>query len=323
MTVSNVLNDRPVAASTRDLVLQAIRDLNYQPSAIARGLNRKPMDTLGVVIPHVYQSPMSHPFCGPIMDGILGAAVNLKRDVTFYTSVLWSEVGEDLRHYRDGRTDGLILITPMAQKELIRGLLDVRIPFVCVGSYWADPGVNDVCVDDVASEEAAVRHLVGLGHRRIAFIEGVDNPDLMSPRRIGFLKALVEAGIPPEDRRILSSGFSRSHVAAQAAMLAGTPPEDRPTAITCFNDEIALMLLDELLQAGLRVPEDISLVGFDDAQGAAEAGLTTLRQPMRQVGARAAQMLVDLLADRITPPQSVRLSTELIVRSSTGPPAQA
>jgi DNA-binding LacI/PurR family transcriptional regulator len=317
MTVSNVMNDRPVSESARAQVLEAIRRLNYQPSAIARALNRKPMDTIGVVLPDASQSPMAHPYFGPVLDGIMGTAVTLHKDVTIYTGSLWNESSEGVRRYRDGRADGLVLITPMVQPELVKGLLEVNVPFVCVGRYRGDDRVSWIGIDEMRCSILVTQYLLQLGHRRIAMFLAEDKIRYFRMRREGYIQALQEWEVEPDEGLIMPGTISHGSVRGRVEMIASYPANKRPTAVIAFNDEMAFMILEELKREKLRVPEDISVVGFDDAAGAEDLGLTTIRQPLRKIGMRAAQLLVEHLRNPQSEPATEVVEAELISRSST------
>lgn len=317
MTVSNVLNGRPVSDGTKRLVLEAIDRLKYQPSAIARALNRKPMDTLGVILPSTTQSPMAHPYFGPILDGMMAAAVTLHKDVTIYTASLWTGNDEGLTRYRDGRSDGLLLVTPMRQPELVDALLSVNIPFVGVGRYHSSDRISWVGIDEKRCQTVITQHLLQLGHKRIALLLSEDTPKHFLLRREGHIEALKEWAAPVDDGLIMPGTISTESVRARVQLIAAYPPSKRPTAICAFNDEMAFILIEELKREGLRVPEDISVVGFDDAQGAADIGLTTMRQPMRKIGMRAAQLLVERLNDPYAETTAEVVEAELISRTST------
>jgi DNA-binding LacI/PurR family transcriptional regulator len=319
MTVSNVINNRRVSEATREQVLEAVRKLNYQPSAIARGLNRKPMDTLGVVLPDASFSPMAHPFYGPVLDGIMSAAVTQQKDVTVYTGSLWHDGSEGIRRYRDGRSDGLLLMTSGVQTALINALLEVRLPFIGIGNYLDHPQIGCVSVDDVISEKRMVQYLISIGHRRIAFFSGNEPTYCVRQRREGYRRAHQDEGIAFDESLVLPGGFA-THIEERVTRIAGMPPAQRPTAICATNDEMGLLLLAEMARRGIRVPQEISVVGFDDIVGAAGADLTTMRQPLRKMGHKAALMLIDLLAGDVTEPQKEIFETELIVRGTTGPP---
>lgn len=320
MTVSNVMNNRPVSEATRKQVLEAMRELNYQPSAIARGLNRKPMDTLGVVLPHSQESPLSHPYFGPVVDGIMAAAVSLHKDITIYTGSLWTGDGEGLRRYRDGRTDGLLLVTPLAQPELVRALLEVRVPFVCIGAYSADPEVRFVTSDDARDCHRIVDHLAGLGHRRIGFFSIGKEGAFKGPRCEGYQKAMTAVELPLNDDWIWYDGLSPGRVRRMAEAFASMPIDTRPTAVFCFNDEIAIAFIQHLATLGVKVPEDVSVTGFDDIPAAEKHGLTTARQPMREIGARAARLLTEVLDGEADLPRTVYFESDLVVRTSTAAP---
>jgi len=321
MTVSNVMNNRPVSEATRRQVLEAMRELNYQPSAIARGLNRKPMDTLGVVLPLSHQSPLSHPYYAPVLDGIMASAVSLHKDVTIYTGSLWTEDGEGLRRYRDGRTDGLLLVTPLAQPSLVKALLEVRVPFVCIGAYPNEPEVRCISINDVKAGRELVEHLAGLGHKRIGYFSiSEESATWRGPRRLGFESAMEARGLSVPAEYIWYGGGNRSRIRQYAEAYAATPKTKRQTAIYCFNDDMAMALIEELATLGISVPGDVSVTGFDDIPTAAGVGLTTQRQPMRDIGAHAAKVLTDLLAGQADEDHTVYFDATLMVRTSTAPP---
>ncbi len=319
MTVSNVMNNRPVSESTRKQVLEAMRLLNYQPSAIARGLNRKPMDTLGIVLPHTYHSPTSHPYYAPVLDGIMAAAVVLHKDVTIYTGNLCSEDGVGFRRYRDGRADGLIMIGRAIPKSQVQSLIDVGLPIVTIGNYYESPEINTVGIDNGKSMAALVRHLADLGHERIAFLEGVDDEVDAGPRLGAFFDAVEAAGLRRDLAHAQFPGFTAPKIQQAVDVITAMPLSKRPTAVCAFNDELALATIEGLARAGIRVPEDISVTGFDDTPAAIAGNVTTMRQPMRKIGMRGAQILVDVLRGDVSGPICETFETEIVVRGTTGP----
>lgn len=321
MTVSNVLNNRDsVSETTRAVVLEAMKRLNFQPNAIARGLNRKPMNTIGIVLPNAYEAPTAHPYYSLLLDGIMGAAVALGTDVITYTGSLWSEGTEGLQPYRDGRSDGLLVISPAVDSSLVSYLIESQCAFVCIGDHYAEPEVSCVCIDDVHSQTVLVEHLISLGHRRIAMFDGENKVRCVGLRRDGYRNALLKHGIPIDESLILAGGFEESTIFPRLERIAGMDRSLRPTAICTTNDQMALVVLSGLATLGIQVPAEISVVGFDDVRGAAAGNLTTMRQPIRAIGYRAAELLTKLISDEGSPVCKQFFPTELIVRGSTASP---
>jgi LacI family transcriptional regulator len=242
MTVSNVLNNRrTVSDTTRAEVLEAMRRLNFQPNAIARGLNRKPMNTLGILLPNAFQAPTSHPYYSLVLDGVMEAAVARHTDVIIYTGSLWTEDGDSLQRYRDGRSDGLVVVAPPPDSNLLPALLDSHSPFVCIGDYVPLPGVACVYVDDVQSEKDLVEHVIALGHRRIAMLCGAaDVVRCVDSRTEGYRQALAGHGILVDERLILRGGFEESTIRPRVEAIVAMPPSVRPTAICATNDRSPL-----------------------------------------------------------------------------------
>jgi len=319
MTVSNVLNNRPVVSEkTRTEVLETMKKLKFQPNAVARGLNRKSMNCIGVVLPNAYEAPTSHPYYLPVLNGIMSAAVSSRLDVIVYTGSLWTEEDSHSHPYLDGRSDGLVVVSPMIDSSLVSRLLERGCPFVCLGVYFAEPRVSCVCVDDGLSEMAVVEYLVKLGHRRIAMFQAETIHRWVDLRTDGYRMALKKHGLDIDESLILPGGIDEKTVIARLESLMAMEPSRRPTAICAANDQIALIVLLELARKGVQVPQEISVVGFDDITDAAPANLTTMRQPIQEMGYRAAEILTLFLADPTTPPIKEFFPTTLIERSTVG-----
>jgi LacI family transcriptional regulator len=322
MTVSNVLNDRgSFTEATRAEVLAAMQRLNYRPNAMARGMNRKPMNTLGVVLPNAFQAPTSHPYYSLVLAGIMDAAVELHLDVITYTGSLWTEGGSSIATYHDGRSDGVILVAPYWKGSLIPALTAADVSFVCIGDYFEQPEVSCVFVDDVGSEEMLVDYLVEQGHRRIAMLRGEEIVQCVGRRAEGYRRSLIKHGLEPKPSFDLRGGFEEGTIAPRVENLAALPPAARPTAICTTNDEMALTAVAVLRRIGLRVPEDVSVVGFDDTRDSGAAHLTTMRQPIREIAHRAACVLKGMLSGELEGPQKEAFETELVIRGSVTPPA--
>lgn len=316
-TVSRVLNGHPnVATPTRERVLASIRDLSYRPSSVARNLSLRRTFVIGVVVPF-FTNPSA-------VERLRGIVAGL--EASPYDLALFDVESPDRRRRafdafgRGDRADGLLavsLVPPDA--ELVR-LEAARIPCVLVDARHA--ALPSVASDDVAGGELATRHLLELGHRRIAFV-GDKPPDpfrfhASGDRTEGYVRALASAGVERRPEYVREGTHSR-HVArsiAEELLRLGEPP----TAIFAASDTQALGVLEAAQGLGVRVPQDLSVVGFDDIEAASYGGLTTVRQQLFESGRRGTELLLQKLVGEVLAARCETLPLELIVRRTTAPP---
>ncbi|MFJ6752911.1 MULTISPECIES: LacI family DNA-binding transcriptional regulator [unclassified Streptomyces] len=319
-TVSNVIN-RPdsVASDTRARVLSAIDRLGYIRSESARQLRAGRSRIMGLLV-----LDMGNPFFVDVARGAERAARDAGLGVMVCNSAQSpSEEAEYLSLFAEQRVRGVLLTPADASGRNIQSLRRHGIPFVLVDRVAEGTSECSVSVDDVAGGALAVRHLVDAGHRSIAYLSGPPGLNQVKDRRTGALQALAEAGLPPQALHELPT--ERLDVAAgrdAGARLLGLA--ERPTAAFCANDLLALGVLQAMYAAGVRVPEDIALVGYDDIEFAAAAAvpLTSVRQPAVTLGAMAAELLLEETEPGDEPHEHRRvvLQPELVVRgSSLGP----
>jgi Transcriptional regulators len=326
-TVSKVLNgaaDAKFAPATRERVLDAARRVGYHPNALARGLVRKRMDTLGVIMAYQQASVTSDPYLGPCLDGILKVNKQRRQKTVIFTEDTWEEALSHLPSYCDGHCDGLMLVIPRSDSEIVSALKERPLPVVLVGDSREDEALVTVDVDNVAGARLAVEHLVALGHRHIAAFRG--NADFLSndQRLEGYRQGLEAAGLPLREEYIFPGEYWPDHGYRNARLMlerfAGRP--DRPTAVFCFNDGIARGALEGFRDAGVRVPEQVSVIGFDDTPYAAslEPPLTTIHHDIRKVGELAAKTLLERINRVVEPGHRAFVTAELVVRETTAPP---
>lgn len=317
-TVSYVINGtRVLKPDTRERVLKAMEEMNFHPNAVARGLSSKRVHTLGVHCGVIQADEfITNPYAAGILGGILGCASQAGFDVTLFTN-RWESTRKSAPSVRDGRTDGMIAIAPPLSCDLLEGLSSLGMPLVAV-SAPARRGIPVVDVDNFAGASMAARHLIELGHTRIAAILGNDDLSSVAPRREGFSDALKQANLPIKAEWLVASRFDGSLAFEQTrALLCG---QERPTAICAGNDTIAIAVIEAARSLGVSVPHQLSVVGFDDLPLASVVtpNLTTIRQPLRDIGARAAALLIERMQGHDAPDdQSHWLCPELIVRDST------
>jgi DNA-binding LacI/PurR family transcriptional regulator len=319
-TVSRVINQSPqVSQETRQRVQQAIDALNYRPNPIARRLSWGKTLTIAAIAPF-FTRPATIERLRGVELSITGTEYDLivfnvetpeRRDFTF------DEVA------RRERVDGALIISlPPALHDLDR-FHAASIPIVLVDVNHPElTRFNRVIVDDVAGGYKATRHLLQIKHRRIAYIsDSFDDPFHFSASRYrfeGYQKALEEAGIAIDPRLHRHGDHGRYEAERLASeMLRLREP---PTAIFAASDTQALGVLEAARALGLRVPEDLSVIGYDDVEFADYVGLTTVRQQLFESGQVGLQLLLDAISDPTREPACVQMQSELVIRSTTAPP---
>lgn len=324
-TVSVVVNDSPAAKAipkhTKDRVLQAARKLEYRPNFFARSLSLKRGFMVGVLVPEI-----SEGYAASIMRGIED---HLLKEGYFYFVASHRGKPDLIQEYPrmliDRAVEGVILLNTPDVPAL-------PVPVVSISGHHRVTGVTNITVDNKQATFAALEHLTGLGHRRVAFFKGHRGSLDTEYRWRGILQAAAKLGIEvrPELTIQLQRGAENpapsvpeeGYATARELLATG----ERFTALFAFNDISAIGAVRAFRDAGLRVPEDVSVVGFDDIQAAAylTPRLTTVRQPLQQMGEMAArQLLVRISNGKEKAPQLISMTPELIVRESTGPARSA
>lgn len=320
-TVSRVLNNSPqVSEATRARVLAAIELLDYRPSPLARGLSTGRCQTLGVVVPF-----FTHASAIERLRGVAAALDRSRYDLVLFN--VESTVHRD-EHFatltRRDRADGLLIMSLPPPPASLRRLVTSGVPIVLLDAKA--PGLPAVVTDDVAGGEFATRHLIDLGHERIAFIgDDPDNPlgfVAGTSREQGYRRTMADADLPVPAGYVQHGTHVRDVARGLAAELIARP--DRPTAIFASSDTQAIGALEAARAAGLDVPGDLSVVGFDDVEVSAYVGLTTVHQPLFESGSLAATLLLGLVGeDEVPSPLVRRLDLGLVERSTTAPPKTA
>ena len=312
-TVSRVLNDSgPVGATTRARILKTAGALRYVPNGTARSLTTSTTDTVGVLLPNLYGD-----FYSEVIRGVEGA-VRAQRYHTLLSSVHdgLDELVAALRTLV-GRVDGLVVMSPDIEANVLEANLPAGLPVVLLGA--AAPGHASVVIDNEAGAAAMVGHLADLGHRRIALISGgADNTDAQA-RLAGYRRAVADGGLDADDALVVSGNFTEAagHAAALSILRLG----ERPTAVFAANDSMAIGALRAFREAGLDVPTDLALAGFDDIPVAryVTPALTSVHVPIHEMGARAVEAVLAAVADpEAGAPTPVTLPTRLVVRESCG-----
>ncbi|WP_162146113.1 LacI family DNA-binding transcriptional regulator [Inquilinus limosus] len=314
-TVSRALAGSPrVNEETKARIEAAVRDTGYVVNRMARGLRLQQARQVFVMVPNI-----ANPFHASVLLGAEEAAVAAGFHVLIgNTAGDPARAEEHARQLLTGAVDGMLVLGGHMPETLKTPSLRQRL--VAVIEPVAAPGVPAVQIDNRAGGQAATRHLIELGHRRIGHIGG-SAPATATPKRFeGYAAALAEAGIALRPELVRYGTFSIATGAEEMAELLALP--EPPTAVFCGSDEIAMGAIRTIKQAGLRVPEDISIVGFDNIYFAAvyDPPLTTIDQPARRLGFEAMRLLADRLAGIAASKRGVSVPHRLIVRASTAPP---
>ncbi len=323
-TVSAVLNrKKTVSEETRKRVLQAISDLQYRPSAAARRrLQPTTAKSIGLIVKEV-----GNPYFADIIFGVQEAAREHGYQVLVGHTERSCELEQRLTELLVAKDVNGLIINPLLDDKgdlpHLSEVLWTNVPLVLIeGLRGIRTGMVDV--DNVAAEREVVEHLLGLGHRRIVHFAGPRYSAHSAERIEGFRAALHESPLGENDPVVLHAGASLEDGYRAGLAYDWNPGDGRPTAVTCYNDLVAIGVLRALRERGLRVPEDVSVVGFDDIDMASylSVPLTTVRMPRREIGRRSTEMLIRAIeAAGAATPETVFLETELVVRASTAAPA--
>ncbi len=316
-TVSRVINDHPnVRPEVRARVQRIVQQVGYHPHAAARSLVTKRTQVIGLLIPQAVTRIFTDPFFPHLIRGI--ASTCNARGCHLMLSLFTSSTDQDSLYrqvLRSGYLDGVVVASTTLDDPLIPRMIEDGIHMVCVGRY-PDDRVSYVDSDNVRGSRMAVEHLLRLGHRRIATVTG---PLSMVPghdRLEGYRQALEARGLPVDESLIAEGDFSEEGSQAVMQRLLATGP----TAVFAASDPTAIGVMKALKAAGRRIPDDVAVVGFDDLPIASivEPALTTVRQPIEQLGATATDLLLKLIEGEVQEPQHVILPTQLVIRASCG-----
>ncbi len=319
-TVSRALNPETrglVNSETAERVLRVAEELDYRPNPIARGLKTNRSYTIGVLIPDI-----TNPLFPPILRGIED-----RLDDAGYTALIVNtdnDADRERTHLEAMQTrqvDGFISATARLDREVLAEVASRGTPLVLVNRSFEDGSVPAVAVNDRQGIQLAVEHIAGLGHERIGHIAGPQNTSTGHRRYLGFVEAMAGAGLPaPEDHIKYSSWFSEEEGRRVCSELLDAARD--LTAIVAANDLLAIGCYDALEAHGLRCPEDVSIVGFNDMPlvDHLRPPLTTVRVPQREIGNVAAELLLERLSEGSETAREILLEPALVIRGSTAAP---
>jgi LacI family transcriptional regulator len=316
-TVSRVINNHThVLPETRERVLNAMMRLGYVVNQQARSLRGGRSQVIGLLVHDIGNN-----YVGQLIRGIDAELAANQYDLMLYTTHR-RKIKESayVATITRGLADGLLLVLPTNAREYLETLHQQQYPHVLIDYQHVDsPLTSTVQATNYRGAYDATRYLIELGHRRIGYIIGSPEMPCSLDRLAGYRAALADAGIPEDPNLIYQGDFFRTP--GYAASQHFLSLDDPPTAIFAANDLAAFGVMDGILQRGLHVPEDISLIGFDDIweAGHVHPGLTTVRQPLEEMGRTAARLLLERLNNPDLPGERVEMPTELVIRESCAP----
>ncbi len=314
-TISAVLNDSPYARSipqrTKDRILAAAAELNYKPNFLARSLRQKRSFSIGIVVEEI-----GDPYSSVLISGIESV---LSRQKYIFLTVVHRHNPQLLQQYLDTLrvrgVEGIITIDTVLN-------VAPRLPLVSVPGYSRLPGIHNIVLDHRRAAKMALEHLIRLGHRKIAVFRGQALSADSAERWTSIREVARELGAPIESGLVVElAGDHASPQPGYEAIQKLRAQGAKYTAVFAYNDMSAIGAMQALKEAGLQVPQDVSVVGFDDVREASfySPALTTVRQPLRKMGEIAAEIIVNRIEGKEGPSDNVKVEPEFVIRQSTGP----
>lgn len=315
-TVSRVLNGKvDVASETQDRIRSVIDDLGYTTNLAARSMRSQKKNLVGLIMPDI-----AYPFAIEVMKGVNRAIAESEFDLLVYTT---GDVRKSGRAFHEQKyvslltnsiSDGVIIVAPVA------GEFNIDAPIVSIDPLASNPNYPAVHATNYLGAMEAMAYLLGLGHRRIGFISGRAELESSNRRLMGYRDALEKAGLPVDETLIASGDYTtETGVSGARTLLALGQP---PTAIFASNDQMAMGVFQVAEEMGLRIPEDLSVLGFDNITESKYMGLTTVDQFISEMGYVATQMLIKLINGIELEDQTYRMQTRLVIRNSCREVAQ-
>jgi LacI family transcriptional regulator len=316
MTVSRALSNKPgVSRERREEILRIAAEMGYVVNRTEQKSSSRRSHVIGLVTAELH-----NPFVSELVAGVGRAARTAGYELLVYSLVEPDQPPlPRVIKLMQQVIDGIIALLPY-EHSYLEVLADARVPIITVDQYGRFVRFPSIASDSYAGACMAVRHLLGLGHKRIAFLTGDERLASAQDRHRAYLDTLTQAGIAVDPQLIIPGNYSLSRGQSAVKTLLALP--DRPSAVFAANDMSAIGVMAGLREAGLRLPEEMSVIGFDDIPGAAQChpALTTIRQPIQQMGRSAVNTLLALIAGLEAASPQIVLPTELVVRASTGVP---
>jgi LacI family transcriptional regulator len=309
-TVSRVLNGKvDVASDTQNRILSVIDDLGFTTNLAARSMRSHKKNLLGLIMPDI-----AYPFAIEVMKGVNRAIAESEFDLLVYTT---GDVRKSGRAFHEQKyvslltnsiSDGVVIVAPVA------GEFNIDAPIVSIDPLASNPNYPAVHATNYVGATEAMGYLLGLGHTRIGFISGRAELESSNRRLKGYREALEKAGVPIDEKLIASGDYTTETGVSGARQLLLL--ENPPTAIFASNDQMAMGVFQVAQEVGLRIPDDLSVIGFDNITESKYMGLTTVDQFISEMGYVATQMLIKLINGVQLEDQTYRMQTQLVIRNS-------
>jgi LacI family transcriptional regulator len=312
-TVSKVINNHPnVSPITKARILQVIRDEQFIPNQTARGLVKGRSNTLGMFL----TTGLSHPFFSSVMVGFEGALKKTGYDLLYLAQVDWNPEYSLVRHCKSRNVEGVLIFGFQRHDFNFDEMIQSEIPTIFIDMDLIGRRSGFVTSDNTESIKIAVRYLHGLKHRKIAFVAGLLDSYVGKLRFEGYLKAIKELGLPYLSEYISTGDFTKE--SGYKSMKAFLQLNEPPTAVVCSSDMSAVGVMEAAKEAGLSVPQDLSIIGFDDIEMSkhTQPTLTTIRQDFLTIGNQSILQLNDMINTPNFSPPALIVPTELVIRNS-------
>ena len=317
-TVSRVINrEANVRSETRERVMEAVRELQYEPNPAARGLAGRRTFSIGLL----YENPHEFSYIQQILDGVFGVCQAHGYALLLRPSSANPATGDIVRFLTQTRVDGMVLTAPIGDRpDITDALTERNVPFVQISPGITDTRWTSVGPDDFGGSRALTEHLLDLGHARIGFIQGDPRHGAASVRLAGHLQALRDCGMAVDETLIVPGLFDFESGKTAAHGLFGLA--ERPTAIIAGNDDMAAGVIVAAREAGMALPAELSVAGFDDSPTALHTWppLTTVRQPIVEIASQAAELLLEWIRGERDAHVRKTFDCRLVVRRSTSAP---
>ena len=316
MTVSRVINGKEnVKEETRQRVLKAIEELGYYPNAAARALNNNKTDGIGIIIPHAEFMTVAPYF----LDLISSLEKNIDKmgyHLVFKLPSSFKSASDYSQLYKERKVDGLIVLAPSVDQWLLKKLVTDKVPSVIVYSRDDELDINYIDANNHKGAKDAVNYLIKLGHKRIGMVTGSTTLICGRDRINGYLEALEDNNLNIDKRLIYYGDWNPESGVKAFKYFFGL--EEPPTAIFCANDHMALGIIRTAKLNNLQVPRDLSVFGYNDITyaGYITPPLTTMKQPLEELGEKAVELLVKTIEDPDRPVEKIMMDTEFIERES-------
>jgi len=317
-TASKALNDKKdVGESTKQRVREIAKELSYEPSHFARALARRKTDNIGVITVRYYKEPMiTNPFYAKIMEGIEEELIN--NNLNLLNNILRKEQMDSLdipKMVKEKNVDGIILLGHMPE-PFVRMVSDKGLPVVMIDNYFDNANISTVIADNIGGAFYAVEYIIRTGHKKIAYLAGLPERYSFKQREQGFRQAMKKYNLPIDERFVIFNEKDDQTLDWTKKILSY---ETKPDAIFCCNDITALLAINMLKDSGLRVPDDVSVMGFDNIDIAEHfiPSISTVDLKKQDMGIIAARKLINTINQKDTAIENIVFPTTLIIRDST------